>query len=269
MAGWLPAAHSQIQVAIRAKHTRYLQYEPLEIVVTIRNELSTPLLMDNGGDTVFAFDIETSPGEPVASEGRSLLSEPWRIEPWKTDTKSFNLIRSYPIRKQGPHRVIARVTLGGMDFQSNRLMIDILPGMEVVRVVGVAEDGSRRVFRLRTLVRGRYDYAFLQIENEAGGVNYEAQDLGTIVRFFAPQMRVSSDGTIHVLHQSAPARYTHSVTTMEGRPVSTRFYSALGGGEVKLVEDRRGRLRPDGVGPYKGDPVVDPVRVPETLLQKK
>jgi hypothetical protein len=267
LGGW-SVAQGQVQMSIRAKHTRYLQYEPLTVDVTIRNEMGAPLVLDNAGEAVFAFDIEEAPGAPLPRQDR-ILPEPWRIEPWKSGTRTFNLVRSYPIRRQGPHRIVARVTIGGLDFLSNRLMTDLVPGMEIASTAGLTEDGARRVFSLRTLARNRFDNVFLMIRDEAGGVSYEAQDLGTIVRFYPPQLKVSSDGTIHVLHQSAPTRFTHSVTTMDGRPVSTRFYSSSDKARVTLAEDRRGRLRPEGVSPYKGDPAVESVRMPDTIIPKK
>lgn len=267
--GGLTVAQGQVQVSLRALHTRYLQYEPMTVEVTVRNEMGTPIVLDNSGEAVFAFDIEESPGEPLSllAEGR-LLPESWTIEPWKTGTRSFNLIRHYPIRNQGPHRILARVTIGKMDFLSNRIMADIVPGMEIANTAGMTGQGDRRVFSLRTLIRDRFDHVFLLIQDEASGSIYEAQDLGTLLRFYPPQIRVSSDATIHVLHQSAPTRFTHSVTTMDGRPVSTRFYSAQDKSAVALVEDRRGRLRPEGVGPYTGDPTVAPVRMPESVIPK-
>lgn len=266
--GGLTAAQAQIQVSIRAKNSQYLRHEPLEVDVTLRNEMGAELVLGETGEAVFAFDIEEAPGSPLARNPGDFLPEPWRIAPWKSETRTFNLVRHYPIRKQGPHRIVARVTVGKIDFLSNRLMVSIVPGLEIAREAGLTEDGVRREFTLRTLVRDRFDRVFLLIRDEASGAEYEAQNLGTIVRFYPPQLLLSSDGTIHVLHQSAPTRFTHSVTTLDGRPVTTRFYSAPDKAKAKLVADRRGRVRPEGIAPYEGDPVVEPVTMPETIIPK-
>jgi len=267
---FLPIAQGQIEVTIRAKYDRYLQYEPLDVVVSIRNELGGPILLGSEeGSAVLAFDVEEILGEPISLADDKILKDSWQIASWKTETRTFDLLQSYPIRKQGPHRIVARVTVGGVDFRSNRLMIDILPGMEIARAAGMTESGSRRSLSLRTLVRDRHDFVFLQIQDEGEGRIYGTQNLGTILRYYKPQLRMSSDGTAHVLHQSAPTRYTHSVTTLDGRPVSTVFYSSTENTEVALVEDRRGRLKVTGVKPYQGDPMVEPVRMPKPQPQDK
>lgn len=262
----LPAATpgvAQITVTIRADHNRYLLYEPMPVTVTIRNEFNAPLVFGDGEEAAeFAFDVEQAPGDPVRALGPRPVERLQAVPPWQSESFVVDLLRTYQIHRQGPYRIVARVTIGDMDFVSNRLLIDVLPGMELQRASAVAEDGSRRSLSLRTLVRARHEYVFLQILDEDRSIRFTTRDLGTIIRHVPPLLRVGQDGSVHVLHQSAPARITHSVTTLDGGAISATFYGASAAARPDLVADRRGRLRVVGVEPYRGDPVVEPVRPP-------
>lgn len=257
------SAEAQIFVTLKAEATRYLLYEPLQVTVTLRNELGVPLILNSGeGSADLAFEIEQSPGRPLRPAAGRAAAEPRTVEPWKTETLTIDLLREYEILRPGPYRIVARVTVGGIDFLSTPALVDVLPGLEIVRTTAMAEDGSRRVLSLRTLVRDRHDYAFIQILDEDRSVCYATHNIGSIIRHFKPLLQVSSDQTVHTLHQSAPTRYTHSVTRLNGQPVSITYYSTSPVETARFRADRRGVLRVEGVLPYRGDPVVEPVRPP-------
>ena len=78
-----------------------------------------------------------------------------------------------------------------------------------------------RSYTLRTLNRDRREVVFLRINDDDRGMCYGVFELGAIVRMFEPKLQMDEVGNIHVLHQSGPWQFTHSVFTPHGDPVAT------------------------------------------------
>ena len=119
---------------------------------------------------------------------------------------------------------------GGKVFISPKLFLDVLPGLEISKLVaGIPEDPNAvRSYTLRTLNRDRTEVVFLRINDDDRGMCYGVFELGTIVRLFEPKLQTDEVGNIHVLHQSGPWQFTHSVFTPHGDPVVQEVYSADG-----------------------------------------
>ncbi len=256
-------AWARLEVSCRLPHDSFLQYEPIMALVTVRNRSSEPLVLgDPDGDASLAFSVTRAPDRSVGRTDRPLLDEPITIEPRETVSFEINLLPRYLIREQGLHSVWAQLNWRDEVYTSSRSHFDIHPGMEIGRHPFrlADESGRRRVVYLRTIHRGRHERLFLQILDEDQGICYGAFHLGSLVRLFPPAFQVDAWDRIHVLHQSAPARYTRTIITAEGVPEDHRFFSP-GRGRPRLVVASDGHVEVEGLSPYQGDPVETPPRV--------
>jgi hypothetical protein len=68
-------------------------------------------------------------------------------------------------------------------------------------------------------------------------------------------MLFDTRGRLHVLHQSGPARFTHSSFSSRGTPLDKQFISA-DGSNVRLVRTPEGGVEVVGGRVYEGDPYV-------------
>ncbi len=257
------SAWARVEVSCRLPHDRLLQYEPIIAVVTVRNRASEPLVLGGpDGDASLAFSVTRAPDRSIERTDRPVLDEPITIEPRGTLSFEVNLLPRYLIREQGLHSVWVQISWRDEVYTSSRSHFDILPGMEIgrhqFRLAG--EPGGRRVLYLRTMHRGRHERLFLQILDEDQGICYGAFHLGSLVRLFPPALQVDAWDRIHVLHQSAPARYTRTIITAEGVPEELRFFSP-GQGRPRLVVASDGHVEVEGLRPYRGDPAEAPPRV--------
>jgi hypothetical protein len=266
LAGFVAAAagaDAQVNLSCRLQHSRVLEYEPVRATVVVENQTSEPLYFsEEGGETALLFDVEQTPGLLVARRSEPLFPEPFVVPARQTAQRTFDLQRAYEIGRQGPYSIVARVVRGGEAFVSGKAFLDVLPGLLVLEHRATVKDppGSHRTMRLRTLARDRMDYLFLRIDDEDRALCYGVFDLGTIIRVFKPDLKMDADDSVHVLHQSAPARFTYSAFTAGGQPLEQRFFNGTAA-TAKLEVAPDGTVRPVGLTPYKGDPAEAPVRV--------
>ena len=275
--GVAACAGAQLTVTCRLEHDRVLQFEPIWATITVRNATGIPLRIRGEGteaapdpgeepveEAVLEIGVESSPRDPLARRARPLLDEPVTIAPRQSASIVIDLVPLFVFRRQGPYTVEARLRWDDEVFIASRRFVDVLPGMVVSSYRAVLADppGERRALSLRTLTRDRMEYLFLRIDDERADVCLGVFNLGTITRIFPPTLLVDASDRVHVLHQSAPARFTHSIIHADGVPVDMVFYNPAGGTRPALVEDEAGRVHPTGVRPYRGDPVVEPARGP-------
>lgn len=259
-------ARAQVELSCRLDHSRFVQYEPIIARVSIRNRASRPLVLHDSPEernALFTFSLERSPGRTISRTDVPMFEEPVTIDPLDTVILNINLMPRFLLREQGPHSVAAQLTWQDSVQTSNRVLFDVLPGMVVERkkVSLLEESGGSRTLSLRTINRDHHEFLFLRIDDESQNVCFGSFNLGTVVRAFPPLFEVDVWDRIHVLHQSAPARYTRTIISAQGIPEDQTYFSP-GNERPDLVLNRDGQVRIRGLQAYKGDPFVAPVRVP-------
>lgn len=242
-----PAA-AQLQVSCRLEPTRAVQYE--SVIATVRIQNNTGRIITLQDDTPGArlwMEIEKTPGRTMRQISPVVLGETLTIEPRQSVTHQINISQVYDLRNTGPYTVRARIDWAGESFASGKIYLDVVPGLEMQRMVGpVAPDGTgRRIYRLLSLNRERGEHLFLRIDDEAQGICYGVMHLGRMVRIQNPMMQVDASNNINVLHQAGPGRYVHHVFTPNGDPVRRRAYTSEDPG-VSLTESRDGRVIVEG-----------------------
>lgn len=243
----LPAS-AQVDMRCRLENSRTVLFEPailnLDIINNTGNVLDFSGAMPNAH---LAFDIEQSPGVVVPPTGKPLFAQGIVIKPGDTFTGKVNLQAAYKVTDTGPYTITTRVEWGGKVFISPKLFLDVLPGLEIARLsAGVpGEPDATRIYTLRTLNRDRVEVMFLRIDDDDRGVCYGVFELGRIVRLYEPKLQVDEAGNVHVLHQSGPWQFTHSVFSPRGEPVVQEVYSGEGSA-MGLKRGEGGQLAVEG-----------------------
>ncbi len=250
------AAGGQVDLHSRLLETRVLQYEPARVALEIGNNTGEELILSGAGqNATLEFGIEQSPGVPVHTiAGASLLSGAVSLKPQEVWTQTVDVSVAYDIQEAGPYTVMAQVEWGDKVIQAPKMFLDVLPGMEIAKLVtGIpGRSGEMRTYTLKTLNRDRKEIVFLRIDDEDGGRCYGVLELGRIVRMYKPLLQIDEIGNIHVLHQAGPSQFNHSVFTPEGQPVLQEQYSA-DGREIRLQKEDTGRIAVEGGRSIGGD----------------
>lgn len=252
---WLPAAaKGQVQVTCSIPQNRSVQYESVPATVEIYNTGGQAIDFSGADPQAhLLFHIEQTPGRSVRQLGDIRFDEPLVVRPGERVRRTVNLMEVYDLRSTGPYNIHATVYWAGQMFASPKVYLDILPGLEINRLINRHPSNPQRtqIFSLRTLHRGRGDYLFVRIDDEALGLCRGVYDLGRLLRPFEPVLQADVSGQVHILHQSGPTRYTHSIFTADGNPVAQDLHSSAA--SVRLEEAPDGRLVVKMVGTSQAD----------------
>lgn len=251
-------ARSQVTISSRTPFDQMLQYEPLMVKVKVGNNTGTPLMLGEGGNAKLDFRVERKPGYDVPHLDDLLLEDQVLIKAGATVTFEVDLTRAHDIRRTGPLTIIPRIRHAGRIYSGPRLLVEIVPGLKVdqYQYLVPGASGSARECTLRTLYRNHRQQLFLTMEDQDAGTILGVFDLGRMVSQASASLQSDSAGMIHVLHQSGPARFTHSVFRDNGQNVKKEYLSR-GSGKPRLVRDGSGMVQVAGVQTYEGDPYID------------
>jgi hypothetical protein len=255
-------AEAMIQVSCRIESTPAMLHETVLAHVQITNRSGRPITVDPNGPSRLRFIVERKAGYPIDARKKVLPYEATEIPTGQTGAITVNLNRCFDLVRTGPLTIRALLLHNGQYYQSSRALLDIVPGFEIASVVAAAPSGGYRKYSLRTLTRGRGQSVFIQIDDPANNLCYGVYELGQTLAMHQPTMETDRLGRVHILHQSGPTRFTHSVFDADGRPVEHRYFSK-GPSMPKLIVDEDGEMKVGGVIEYVGDsqasrPVIRP-----------
>ncbi len=248
-------AFGQIGASSFLLHDRVLQCEAVELTLRITNDGAAPIVIGPDGNATIHVRAERQPGYPVSHNPGGVRTESVTVLPRQTGTVSMDISQSHALGRTGPYTIWASLEYEGDFFGAGRLFLDVVPGFEVseMTVSVVDEKGSaRRRISLRTLSRESGQHLYLRVDSTSDSICYGIFDLGRYLGFDPPSMRIDASGQIHVLHQSRPLRYTHSVHTGLGYPQDSTFYTRGNqAAEIRLDDEGAGYVY--GVVPYEGN----------------
>ncbi len=263
VAGLAPAVVAQVEMRLKLAHPTVLHMESILATLVVENGAAEELAIgETNGNTRLFFDIEAAPGRLVPRTAEPMFRRIAVVPPFKSATLEFDLLSLYEIRSPGAYTVQARLHGPAGLLTSGRLYLDVVPGLQVARVAQAVPGGPRFTYQLRTLGRNRQEHLFLRVDDEAQSLCHGVFDLGTYIRLFSPLLKVDAARRVHVLHQSAPTRFTHSVFEADGAPVRSVFWTASPS-EIALERTEDGDLVVAGGRPYEGDKAVAPPRFEE------
>ena len=252
--GGAAAASAQVELTWSLAHYRTVLMEPVRATVTIANHSGQTLDLTTRGNGRLSFDAEDQPSSPVAETGKPLLAQPVIIPNGETRAVDVNLLDAYRLVKGQSYMLTPVLEFAGLRFFGQRLSLEIQPGIELARRdCGLATAGTARTATLRLLNRDRSDRLFFRLDDSSSGYCLGVYDLGRVIRFFVPRLEQDAAGAFHVLHQTGPDRFAHSVFGYDGAPLGTTFYGAAAG-SIRLAQNERGDLEVQGGTPYVEDP---------------
>ena len=260
---WIPAlawclaasaAQAQVELSWSLVHSRTILMEPVKALVRIANYSGHDLDLTPRGAARLSFDVEDQPTSTVRSTGKPLVSQAVIIPAGETREVEVNLLDAYRIVQGQSYMLTPVLEFDGMRFLGERLSLEVQPGIELLaRNYGMPSSGDARTVSLRLIYRDRSDRLFFRIDNSSTGFCLGAYELGRVIRFFVPRLEQDRAGLFHVLHQSGPDRFVHSVFDYDGVPRPATFYSSEVSG-IRLVRDEAGDVQVVGGTAYVEDP---------------
>jgi len=205
-------ARAQFEVSSEVDHTLYLQYEPIAVVTTIRSQLGQVVSLNADNENArFYFLVRDANGHELdrlpGVEQETLL-----LPANGTLSVTSNLARIYPVAKSGFYSVQPVVEWQGRRYSGESRHLEVVPGREVARLIGVVPaDGTRRTYIVLHVSRKQQDQIALRIDDEEQHLCYGVFPLGRAILNKPPELAVDANGYGHVLFQTAPRIFIHAV----------------------------------------------------------
>ncbi|HMP72750.1 MAG TPA: hypothetical protein PKE55_05745 [Kiritimatiellia bacterium] len=210
-------SEGQVTVGLRLNFNTFILHEPIEAVVTLRNETSRDIPLGGEGGLRVGFQVTESGGRSLAAR-RSMEGVFPPVLPAQGMVSVTNLLsRFHDIRAQGQYTALARAEWGQTAFLSRPVFFDVVPGVEIQRmVVPLPDEEGERTFMLRTVNRGRAEHLLIRVDDELNRLCYAVIDLGRMANRAPPEMKIDSAGQAHVLFQSSPGQHVYAVCAPDG-----------------------------------------------------
>lgn len=245
-------AAAMYEVTCRIDNTPAMLHEAVNAEVKITNRSGRTLTVDPAGPSRLRFIVERKPGYALDAKKNARVYEPFEVAPGETKAVNVNLKRYCDLVETGPYTIRVLLRHDGRYYTSSRALLDVVPGFKVDSMTAAAPGGGVREYVLKSLVRGRGQSLFIEIDDPNANLCYGVYDLGHTLATHSPQMETDRDGNVHILHQSGPTRYTHSAFSANGRPIEHQFFTK-GAALPKLRPAEGGTIEVAGVIEYRGD----------------
>ncbi len=248
------AAPAQIELSWKLLHNRTVLMEPVRATVRIVNYSGQTLDLTPRGNARLLFDVEDQPTSMVPGTGQPLVRQAVIIPSSETRDVEVNLLDGYRIVKGQSYMLKPVLEFDGVRFTGERLSLEVQPGLELIqRAYGTRSAGDARSVSLRLIHREGGDRVLFRIDNSATGFCLGVYELGRMIRYFVPRLEQDRDRAFHVLHQSGPDRFVHSVFDYDGTPRGMTFYSAEAS-RLQLKRGEDGGVAVEGGTAYVEDP---------------
>lgn len=230
------SAQAQATIELQTDHSRVLEFEPVWVEVTVRNQLPGSLLIRAGHEGPrldFRVRAQRS-SRPVPR--REQTPPPVFLGAHESATLRLDVSEYYDLTETGPYVIEAQLEIEGRVFLSEKKYVDVLRGSEVTRRLYHDPAAGLRLAKLFSLHRSGREHLLLRLDDRDETRCLAVLDLGTIIRLLPPTLRSDDLGRIHVLHQAGPFQYLHSLVTPPDAALEQTLYFARGATPV-LEED--------------------------------
>ena len=248
------AVQAQIELTWSLVHNRTILMEPIKAVVRLANYSGRDIDLTPNGTARLTFDVEDQPTSTVPNTGNPLVRKAVIIPANETREIEVNLLDAYRIVKGQSYMLTPILEFDGIRFSGTRLSLEVQPGIELLkRDYGMPSSGDARTVSLRQIYRNLGDRVLVRIDNSSTGYCLGVYELGRLIRFFVPRLEQDRNGFFHILHQSGPDRFVHSVFDYDAHSRGQTFYSSEVS-HIRLVRTEQGDVEVEGGTAYVQDP---------------
>ena len=266
-------AHGQISVVLDIKRRVHLRYEPILATVRITNLSGRDLLLQDGEQPWFGFDVTGATTEMlVPPRNPDYHLDPLEIKLGETVKRTVDLTRLYGISEFGLHRVKAAIFAAplGKLFASQPRLVEITEGKTLWHQTVGVPDTLKNAGRNHTvsLIEFQDDkrYLYVRVEDEEQAYVFCTQRIGHMIDGTTPQMQFDTTNNLYILHLIAPKTYSltnigvngewlgqHTYATAKSRPALRR----LADGTIQIV----GAHRMDAAAQAGAAPAAVPLKL--------
>lgn len=214
-------AVAQIDVSTKLEYAAYLQYEPINVVTTIKSHLGQPAVFNlRPDDLKFVYIVRDDYGNELAKLPDAEMPSPEMIPARSSGVMTNNILNLFPLARTGYYSIQPAVEWMGKSYTGEKKYFEVVNGREVSRMSGrIQADGTLRTYVVYHLVRNQQDHLLLRIDDEENSLCYGVFLLGRIIISDQPELVLDVEGNAHVLFQTAPRVFVHMTYSPFGKAI--------------------------------------------------
>ncbi len=215
---------AQMRIGLKMEHETVLQYETIRAFVTIYNDSKKTLVIDKEyGDLRLVPFLLDSNNEPESIINKNPICHELRVKAGQKEVILVDISKWYDFSRMGRYSLEIQGLWKDVKFTSNIVSINVVGGFEVSSVDKNLSGYTDKVrhYGLRYWNRGTSEHLFLRVDEPANRMNYGVYDLGKVIRFFKPILKIDADDNVKVIHQVGKDCYKKTV--FSSTPIGVTF----------------------------------------------
>lgn len=195
---------AQIRIGLKLENETVLQYEQVKAFVSIYNDSKQALVIDKEyGDFTLVPLLLNSHNEPESIISKKTICSKLRIRAGQKEVLMVVMSDLYDFSRMGRYSLEIQGIWKGAKFKSNVIYINVVGGFELTSIDKSLSGYTDKIrhYGLRYWQRGDFEHLFLRVDEHASRMSYGVYDLGKVIRFFKPILKVDGDDNIKIIHQ--------------------------------------------------------------------
>jgi hypothetical protein len=242
------SAQAQVQVKFSQARTLYLQYESIDLTLSLTNVSDAPvnLAASDEGKSWLSFLVFNRGGAGEGSfveQVRDVAIDPVRLLPGETKQVTVNIMPYYAIRSTGGYSAQAVVNIPGLaPLMTGKLYFTVGKGEQVWKQE-TFNLGVKRVYKLIRFLDVHDANLYLRVEEPDQNLVYSTVRLGRLVAFAEPAVEFDAAGNIHIVQVTGSHYYRYTAADANGRILKQEDRSAMAGAEPTVVKAKDGTVQ--------------------------
>jgi hypothetical protein len=219
-------ARAQVAIEVTQDQDQFLHGEALRVAVRIINRSGQTLHLGADEDWL-TFAIESREGGVVSETGRVPVVGEFELESSRVGIKRVDLQPYFSLPRPGRYAITATVKIKGwgVTVTSPPKSFDLIEGIRLwEQTFGLPKptDATNNTPEVRKYILQQANYLksqlrlYLRVTDASGSKTYKVCQVGAMLSFSRPDMRVDRLSNLHLLYQSGPRAFTYSVFNPDG-----------------------------------------------------
>jgi hypothetical protein len=243
-----------VELQIKLDQTLFLPGEPIEVEVALRNSAGRPLVFSPNDDwlnmNVFSITKQVGEGTKVAQFRPVLVKEAFILENAKAARMRVEISQAFALMIPGRYKLTAAAEYRGMTTPASAepLILQITEGAKLweqqfgLRAPETDAPVEMRKYALQRLTNLKDLRLYATISDASEGTIIRQVRLGRSAANDNPQAKLDRLSYLHVLHQTDPRLFAHTVINPQGELLRRETFEAVGGPRPGLRLDADGRV---------------------------
>lgn len=223
------AAAASMRIGIwpqEKNRTRYLVYEPINLIISLENISPNGMELANGRKAWLDFLVSDQDGRPISAEN-VLVQDPLYMPSGDVKNISVNLTPLFTMRDPGRYRVRAVINVEGQpQMISKSIWLYLDRGRILWSDKRALNDDLLHYSLLAFSPTPSTSRLYLRVEDPASNLVHTTQSLGTFTQVVPSKQYFDDNGNLHIMHTIGQGTYGYSRTDARGNLRSRIIYDS-------------------------------------------